>query len=124
MTRKVSLTPNSATMNEQKRPSESDEDSKLSLILGTFGHKDHRSLQISHGSNKNALTITFERTLRVPDNNDTNFLPPSLGQFPLFLVQDYAEHLSADMVQRGGVFMPLWQREGKSSIMNYSLFSL
>jgi hypothetical protein len=115
MKNKIPSPASSTTMNEQSRSVEFDEDRKVALTLGTFGHSDHRSLQISHGPNKSALTITFQRTLRVPDNNSTNSLPPSLGQFPLFLVQDYAEQLPEDMVQRGGIFMPLWQREGRSN---------
>jgi hypothetical protein len=89
------------------------ESSKLAVTLGTYGHDDHRSMVISHGKLESAATIVFERTLRVPDNKDTNNLPPSLGQFPLFSVAEYQDRMPEDMASKGGVFLPMYQREGK-----------
>ena len=37
------------------------------------------------------LTITFQRTLRIPDDGSTYPLPPWLGAFPLRRVADYAD---------------------------------
>ena len=34
--------------------------------------------------------ISFQRTLRIPDDNRAYSLPPGLGDFPLNLVDDYA----------------------------------
>jgi hypothetical protein len=90
------------------------ENNKLAATLGTYGHEDHRSIAISHGNLKGAATLTFERTLRVPDNNDVNNLPPSLGQFPLFSVAEYKSRMPEDMASKGGVFLPMYQREGPS----------
>lgn len=55
------------------------------------------------------LTITFHRTLRIPDNIQTNNLPPSLGHFPLYQVEDYAAKLPQAMAQKGGVFFPMYR---------------
>jgi hypothetical protein len=41
-----------------------------------------------------SLQVSFQRTVRVSDNNTTNKLPPSLGNFPLFETSDY-ENLPA-----------------------------
>ncbi|KAI1504093.1 hypothetical protein F5X99DRAFT_406474 [Biscogniauxia marginata] len=57
------------------------------------------------------LQIYFQRTIRVPDNLGTSQLPPGLGDFPLYQVKDYASRLPADMVARGGVFLPMYQKE-------------
>ncbi|KAF9777149.1 hypothetical protein IL306_004576 [Fusarium sp. DS 682] len=57
------------------------------------------------------LTITFRRTIRVPDNKNTSALPPDSGIFPLFKVKDYAEKLPLPMAHKGGIFMPMYQRE-------------
>ena len=37
------------------------------------------------------LTVTFQRTLRIPDDERTYPLPPGLGDFPLRHVDDYAD---------------------------------
>ena len=57
------------------------------------------------------LHITFHRTVRVSDNDKTNDLPPSFGTFPLYHVKDYARKLPQFMVAKGGLFMPMYQRE-------------
>ena len=57
------------------------------------------------------LTITFHRTLRIPDNDSTYQLPPSLGAFPLRRVADYADTVPASWLRHGGVFLPMYQRE-------------
>ena len=58
-----------------------------------------------------ALTVTFHRTLRIPDNGRQYPLPPSLGAFPLAHVEDYADRVPASWRERGGVFLPMYQRE-------------
>lgn len=57
------------------------------------------------------LKITFKRTIRVPDNEEVSNLPPGLGSFPLFKVQDYAARLPKDMVDKRGLFFPMYQKE-------------
>ncbi len=57
------------------------------------------------------VTITFQRTLRIPDDGRTYPLPPGLGAFPLRLVRDYASRVPAGWAARGGVFLPMYQRE-------------
>jgi hypothetical protein len=58
-----------------------------------------------------SLEITFQRTLRIPDDGDTYPLPPGLGQFPIRKVEDYADRVPEAWRQRGGVFIPMYQRE-------------
>jgi hypothetical protein len=41
------------------------------------------------------LTIEFQRTLRIPDDDKTYPLPPGLGAFPLKHVDDHAEDVPA-----------------------------
>ncbi|KAF4961782.1 hypothetical protein FSARC_10078 [Fusarium sarcochroum] len=57
------------------------------------------------------LSISFQRTVRVPDNDDSNDLPPDLGSFPLHKVDDYADKLPVNMAEKGGIFIPMYQRE-------------
>lgn len=58
-----------------------------------------------------SLEISFQRTLRMPDDKRLHQLPASLGQFPLFNVEEYAERLPPDIANAGGLFFPMWQRE-------------
>lgn len=57
------------------------------------------------------FTITFQRTLRIPNNGKKYPLPPGLGRFPIYRVQDYAKKLPEAWVKEGGVFIPMYQRE-------------
>jgi hypothetical protein len=58
-----------------------------------------------------ALTIDFQRTLRIPDDGRDYPLPPGLGPFPLHHIDDYAGKIPANWLKRGGVLLPMWQAE-------------
>jgi len=57
------------------------------------------------------LTVTFQRTLRIPDDDRHYPLPPGLGGFPLRHMDDYRGQLPKPWVERGGVLMPMHQAE-------------
>ena len=57
------------------------------------------------------LTLKFQRTLRIPDDGKTYPLPPGLGSFPIRKISDYADRVPAEWRKRGGVFIPMYQRE-------------
>ena len=57
------------------------------------------------------IKISFKRTVRVTDTAHVNMLPPYLGDFPLYSVRDFASILPADLMQKGGIFFPMYQRE-------------
>ncbi|CCF44765.1 integral membrane protein [Colletotrichum higginsianum] len=85
---------------------------KVTVRLDGGGHSSPAtSIGVSHGGRKNALSIQLNRTIRVPDNRDTNSLPPSMGAFPLFKVRDHAHNMPESMASKGGVFFPMYQRE-------------
>ena len=56
------------------------------------------------------FAVSFQRTLRIPDDGQTYPLPPGLGIFPIFAVAEFAERLPAEW-SRGDAFIPLHQRE-------------
>ena len=55
--------------------------------------------------------ISFQRTLRIPDDNRSYDLPPSLGNFPLQHVDDHSTNLSPTWKKHGGAFLPMYQSE-------------
>lgn len=57
------------------------------------------------------LHIEFQRTLRIPDDQNIHFLPPGLGRFPLKHVDDYAANVPAEWIEHGGVMLPMYQSE-------------
>ncbi|KAF7933242.1 hypothetical protein EAE99_003127 [Botrytis elliptica] len=57
------------------------------------------------------MEISFHRTVRIPDDGKNYQFPPNLGKFPIYSIDDYAEKLPLDIVRKGGVFVPIWQRE-------------
>ncbi|WP_436973856.1 hypothetical protein [Nocardia asteroides] len=56
------------------------------------------------------VRITFIRTLRLPETG-TYPLPPGLGVFPLRRVADYPDTVPEEWRRRGGVMLPVYQRE-------------
>jgi hypothetical protein len=60
---------------------------------------------------KARLSVEFQRTLRLPDDDQAPYLPPGLGAFPLRPVADFASRLPAAWRRRGGVMMPMHQSE-------------
>lgn len=57
------------------------------------------------------LEIEFQRTLRIPDDDNTYPLPPGLGAFPVKHVDDFKDKVSDDTLKRGGVMIPMYQSE-------------
>jgi len=57
------------------------------------------------------FAVSFHRTLRIPDDGRTYPLPPGLGVFPIFNVEDYAERVPPLWRQQGGAFIAMYQRE-------------
>jgi len=57
------------------------------------------------------LDVKFHRTIRLPEDGRTHALPPSLGTFPVRLVDDFKDKVPADWIEHGGIFLPMHQRE-------------
>jgi len=57
------------------------------------------------------LTIEFQRTLRIPDDDVEYPLPPGLGCFPLRHVDDFARGVPPLWLEHGGVMLPMYQSE-------------
>lgn len=57
------------------------------------------------------FSFTLQRTLRLPDDGKTYPLPPGLGSFPVLKVADYEDSVPERWRERGGFFVPLYQRE-------------
>ena len=55
--------------------------------------------------------ISFQRTLRIPDDGNDYPLPPGMGKFPLHHVEDFEAKLPEVWAPRGGVFLPMYQSE-------------
>jgi hypothetical protein len=64
--------------------------------------------QLQMGDN---FSLSFQRTLRIPDDNKIYPLPPGLGCFPIRRVEDYADRVPEAWRERGGAFIPMYQRE-------------
>jgi len=58
-----------------------------------------------------ALTIKFQRTMRIPNDGRTYTLPTALGQVPLRSIDDFPETAPASFMKKGGVVMPLDRSE-------------
>ncbi len=58
-----------------------------------------------------SLTISFQRTLRVPDDGFKYALPPGLGDFPIRHVDDFSQRVPEKWNEHGGVMLPMYQSE-------------
>ncbi|CUS10525.1 unnamed protein product [Tuber aestivum] len=65
------------------------------------------------------LKISFQRSLRIPETGKAYDLPPEIAKFPLFNVKDFAKRMPGNMAAKGGVCMPLFQREAMWIDFNY-----
>jgi hypothetical protein len=57
------------------------------------------------------LSIDFQRTLRIPDDDREYPLPPGLGRFPVRHIDDYAARVPERWLSHGGVMLPMYQSE-------------
>src|SRR4051794_7504377 len=55
--------------------------------------------------------LSFQRTLRIPDDGLVYPLPPGLSDFPLRRVRDYARKVPSQWREKGGFFLPMYQCE-------------
>jgi len=67
--------------------------------------------QVFFKNGKDQFTVTLHRTLRLPEDGKDHALPPSLGGFPIELVDDYRDKVPKSWGDHGGIFFPMWQRE-------------
>ena len=56
------------------------------------------------------FSVSFQRTLRIPDDGKVYPLPPGLGAFPVLAVKDYP-NAPKSWQKLGGYFIPMYQRE-------------
>jgi hypothetical protein len=67
---------------------------------------EHDSVRIGE-----RFSVSFQRTLRIPDDGRAYPLPPGLGKFPVHRVEDHSDRVPDTWKERGGVFIPMYQRE-------------
>lgn len=64
------------------------------------------------------LFISFNRTLRVPEDGQIYHLPANLGLFPVLRSEKFGPNLPPGMSDKGGVLLPMFQRE--ALFLNFS----
>jgi hypothetical protein len=60
---------------------------------------------------KAQFSLSFQRTLRIPDDGRDYPLPPGLGRFSLRHIEDYAKRVPERWLRRGGIILPMFQAE-------------
>ncbi len=60
---------------------------------------------------KARCSVSFIRTLRIPDDDNEYPLPPGFSRFPLQHVDDFASRIPDSWSTHGGVFLPMYQAE-------------
>lgn len=57
------------------------------------------------------FSVEFQRTLRIPDDDQIYPLPPGLGGLPVHRVSDYLERVPDNWKKPNSFFLPMYQRE-------------
>ena len=57
------------------------------------------------------FSLSFQRTLRIPDDGSAYPLPPGLGTFPIAHVDDFPNTVPGSWLRHGGVMLPMYQSE-------------
>lgn len=57
------------------------------------------------------FSLSFQRTVRIPDDGRRYPLPPGLGRFPVYRVCDFADRVPEGWDREHGYFIPMYQRE-------------
>jgi len=81
------------------------------LRQAILSHSGQTSLVDPTSKDGFTVNISFQRTLRIPDDGKTYPLPPGLGAFPLRLIDDNPTRIPASWLKRGGVMLPIYQAE-------------
>lgn len=55
--------------------------------------------------------ISFNRTLRIPEDGKAYPLPAGFGRLPVLRVEEYADRIPESWLEQGGFIIPLYQRE-------------
>ena len=55
--------------------------------------------------------LSFNRTLRIPEDGREYDLPAGFGRLPILRVEDYADRVPEKWLAQGGFIIPLYQRE-------------
>jgi hypothetical protein len=74
------------------------------IMLDVFVESD--TLKFGDG-----FSLSFQRTLRIPDDGREYPLPPGLGRFPILSIAPYLDRVPESWRAAGGFFIPMHQRE-------------
>ncbi|KAL8749265.1 MAG: hypothetical protein Q9184_006874 [Pyrenodesmia sp. 2 TL-2023] len=85
------------------------------LQKGESWRKFNDTIRVS-GINAGRVDISFQRTVRVPDNQGQNELPPSMGTFPLYSIANDHGTLPEDMAAKGGIFFPMYRKSPLATV--------
>ena len=73
--------------------------------------KDYLEISFPELHDNAGVSISFKRTLRLPDDGETHHLPPDLGKFPLRHIEDFDLTTHNHLKKRGGIIMPMFQAD-------------
>lgn len=83
------------------------------LISQASGNRKHLPLTLEDESLRigRHTRISFNRTVRIPDDGKSYPLPAGLGRLPILRVEDYISCVPEKWRKEGGFIIPLYQRE-------------
>ena len=101
----------SAKLKENKMNNDEKEDLNIKYEGSMITRLENNNNELTLGGND--VKISFHRTLRIPDDDKTYPLPPSLGRFELARVQDYqaSNGMPDHWKKKKGLILPMWQKE-------------
>jgi hypothetical protein len=73
--------------------------------------RDQLIIRVHNAHEDAVMQVDFQRTLRIPDDDQDYPLPAGLGRFPLRHVDDFARRVPERWIEHGGVMLPMYQSE-------------
>jgi len=73
--------------------------------------RDRLTVHAPHAHEEASFSISFQRTVRIPDDGEAYPLPAGLGAFPVRHVDDLGDRAPAAWRERGGVVIPMYSSE-------------
>lgn len=89
---------------------------KATLTRPMLSGTGSKAIEVTYGDT-DRLEISLRRTIRVPDNGVSYDLPPDCGPFPIYSVEHYRAGLPDSIVEKGGVFVPMYRKSPSPSLM-------
>lgn len=104
-----------------RTPTETLRKTDISSTESYVDGKATKVVRVEYGGNHSYMEISFQRTVRIPDDGGVHDMPPDCGRFPLYPVKEHKSRLPLEIVKRKGCFLPIY---GRILVLHLQVFNV